>query len=336
MLLQSRRRPPPASCGQRLCACVQELFTPLHRLFACMNVRASFPAGVERWCSIGRLAVLPATLRRLAFTMSNPPFYSSAEQAARATARKWRGLRRRGGGAKRSFGGSERELWCEGGERSFVGRCQRKAPEKSTAALTYCTLIKHTAPSSTAGQPMANCPTPREQSPGTLASACGVSRVTEAARARSLKKFRSLADTAQRFAELCLCAAHSTLALLPPVRGCTFHDTFRMLTPLPLRQAHLGERGPAPARPNAHSAPSGLCQAHPRECGPAPARRALVHEPRLRRSLAAQTARRTPRGGRRERRAAAALDGEQGGARACVELPAGADTAGASRPTCGS
>ena len=99
----------------------------------------------------------------VAFTMCNPPFYASAEEAAATTARKWRGLsaarKRRSGrgrgsgrgsgrsgpgggrGGVRSFGGSERELWCPGGERRFVTTHIRESAQMREAALWFTSLV---------------------------------------------------------------------------------------------------------------------------------------------------------------------------------------------------
>ena len=77
----------------------------------------------------------------MAFTMCNPPFFKSAEEAAAQTARKWRGLRTAGGGSTRSFGGSASELWCPGGEKAFVTRHIRESARSPTAALWFTSLV---------------------------------------------------------------------------------------------------------------------------------------------------------------------------------------------------
>ena len=98
-------------------------------------------------------AVLRGVLQptdRLAFTMCNPPFYASAEEARAATARKWRGLGKgarlgkgKGEEAWRSFAGQPHELYCDGGERAFVRRLIREsaAPERRKAALWFTSLV---------------------------------------------------------------------------------------------------------------------------------------------------------------------------------------------------
>ena len=76
-----------------------------------------------------------------AFTLCNPPFYASAEEEAAAAARKWKGLRRKSGGASRSFGGREHELWCPGGEKRFVTNHIRESAQQPRAALWFTSLV---------------------------------------------------------------------------------------------------------------------------------------------------------------------------------------------------
>ncbi|WP_119393940.1 23S rRNA (adenine(1618)-N(6))-methyltransferase RlmF [Salinibius halmophilus] len=51
------------------------------------------------------------------FTLCNPPFFRSEQEAAQANARKTRNL---GTQAGLNFGGKHHELWCEGGEIQFI------------------------------------------------------------------------------------------------------------------------------------------------------------------------------------------------------------------------
>ncbi len=55
------------------------------------------------------------------FTMCNPPFYTSRENAERETKRKQKNLAYSPNG-KRNFGGQANELWCNGGEALFIKR----------------------------------------------------------------------------------------------------------------------------------------------------------------------------------------------------------------------
>ena len=93
-------------------------------------------------------SVLRGVLRegeRFAFTMCNPPFYASADAAAAASTRKWRGLGKAGGGARRSFGGTQGELWCAGGERRFVATHIRQSAAAPHASLWYTSLVSSEA-----------------------------------------------------------------------------------------------------------------------------------------------------------------------------------------------
>lgn len=55
------------------------------------------------------------------FTMSNPPFHASPDEAVQATQRKIRNLgNKKKGKATRNFGGRAHELWTEGGELKFI------------------------------------------------------------------------------------------------------------------------------------------------------------------------------------------------------------------------
>ncbi len=65
-------------------------------------------------------------------TLCNPPFHSSAAEAAEGTQRKLRNL----GGKKTglNFGGKANELWCEGGELGFI----RRMIEESTSFAGQC------------------------------------------------------------------------------------------------------------------------------------------------------------------------------------------------------
>lgn len=55
------------------------------------------------------------------FTMCNPPFYTSKENAERETKHKQKNLAY-SSEAKRNFGGQANELWCNGGEALFIKR----------------------------------------------------------------------------------------------------------------------------------------------------------------------------------------------------------------------
>lgn len=79
-------------------------------------------------------------------TVCNPPFHASAEEAAAASGRKQRNLAKGGPVSGRlNFGGLSHELWCPGGERSFVGRLIRESAEFPQAARWFTSLVSQSA-----------------------------------------------------------------------------------------------------------------------------------------------------------------------------------------------
>ncbi|SHF69766.1 23S rRNA (adenine(1618)-N(6))-methyltransferase RlmF [Pedobacter caeni] len=69
------------------------------------------------------------------FTLCNPPFHASAEEAQAGSQRKLRNLgKQKGKSTVLNFGGQQAELWCEGGEVGFI----RKMIEESTALGKQC------------------------------------------------------------------------------------------------------------------------------------------------------------------------------------------------------
>ncbi len=62
---------------------------------------------------------------RFTATLCNPPFHASAQEAIAGSQRKWRNLGKADPARQLpvlNFGGQQTELWCEGGELSFVSR----------------------------------------------------------------------------------------------------------------------------------------------------------------------------------------------------------------------
>lgn len=78
---------------------------------------------------------------RFAFSMCNPPFHESAEQAAAGTQRKLKNLGKTEG--KLNFGGQSNELWCEGGESEFVCKMVRESSLFSQQVLWFTSLISN-------------------------------------------------------------------------------------------------------------------------------------------------------------------------------------------------
>lgn len=88
------------------------------------------------------------TGEQFALTLCNPPFHSSAYEAATGTQRKLNNLqghkmhkpdRRRA--PRRNFGGQANELWCDGGEAAFVRRMIRESVDFAHQSRWFTTLV---------------------------------------------------------------------------------------------------------------------------------------------------------------------------------------------------
>ncbi|MCG9879944.1 MAG: 23S rRNA (adenine(1618)-N(6))-methyltransferase RlmF [Bacteroidia bacterium] len=73
------------------------------------------------------------------FTVCNPPFHASAEEAFEQSSRKIRNLKTKN--AVLNFGGYSHELWCEGGEKQFVKRMIQESKKYSSSCFWFTTLI---------------------------------------------------------------------------------------------------------------------------------------------------------------------------------------------------
>ncbi|MGJ8545207.1 MAG: 23S rRNA (adenine(1618)-N(6))-methyltransferase RlmF [Sulfitobacter sp.] len=74
------------------------------------------------------------------FTMCNPPFHSSIEQANKGTQRKWRNLGK-GVTKKLNFGGQNAELWCPGGEIKFIASMVKQSVPFAGQCLWFTSLV---------------------------------------------------------------------------------------------------------------------------------------------------------------------------------------------------
>lgn len=80
---------------------------------------------------------------RFDLTMCNPPFHRSAAEAAEGTQRKQKNL-----GQKRTdlnFGGQSGELWCEGGELTFIRRMITQSLVLAPRCRWFTTLVSKSA-----------------------------------------------------------------------------------------------------------------------------------------------------------------------------------------------
>jgi 23S rRNA (adenine1618-N6)-methyltransferase len=72
------------------------------------------------------------------FTLCNPPFHASQEEADRGTARKWKNLGRNAG---LNFGGQNHELITAGGEKTFILNMINQSQDFSRNVHWFTTLV---------------------------------------------------------------------------------------------------------------------------------------------------------------------------------------------------
>jgi 23S rRNA (adenine1618-N6)-methyltransferase len=73
------------------------------------------------------------------FTMCNPPFHSSKEEATKGTLRKLKNLHD-SDSLELNFGGQSNELWCNGGEALFIKRMIKQSVQFKTQVGWFTTL----------------------------------------------------------------------------------------------------------------------------------------------------------------------------------------------------
>jgi 23S rRNA (adenine1618-N6)-methyltransferase len=79
-------------------------------------------------------------------TICNPPFHTSAAEAAAGSVRKVRNLTgKKSVTPALNFGGQQNELWCEGGEKQFVKQMILESRSFATVCLWFSTLISKEA-----------------------------------------------------------------------------------------------------------------------------------------------------------------------------------------------
>ena len=83
---------------------------------------------------------------RFAFTICNPPFHSSQDEATKSALRKVNNLEARDFGNKTikpvlNFGGHNAELWCEGGELGFITQMAYESAKYPMQCLWFTTLV---------------------------------------------------------------------------------------------------------------------------------------------------------------------------------------------------
>lgn len=80
---------------------------------------------------------------KFAFTICNPPFHSSPEEASKTALRKVNNLEntKKTTKAVLNFGGQNAELWCEGGELGFITQMIYESTKYPMQCLWFTTLV---------------------------------------------------------------------------------------------------------------------------------------------------------------------------------------------------
>lgn len=79
---------------------------------------------------------------KFTFSMCNPPFHESEEDAMLGNRRKNNNLRKKKiQNPKLNFGGQHSELWCEGGEMAFIKKMIKESVEFSSQVLWFTSLV---------------------------------------------------------------------------------------------------------------------------------------------------------------------------------------------------
>lgn len=81
---------------------------------------------------------------RFTFTMCNPPFHASAEEANKSASRKVTNLNpkeRKNTNPVLNFGGQNAELWCNGGEIGFITQMIYESAKYASQVLWFTTLV---------------------------------------------------------------------------------------------------------------------------------------------------------------------------------------------------
>lgn len=78
---------------------------------------------------------------RFDLSICNPPFHESLEEANKGTERKWKNLGRSELKGSLNFGGQGAELWCPGGEKSFILKMIEESLAFKNQVRWFSTLV---------------------------------------------------------------------------------------------------------------------------------------------------------------------------------------------------
>lgn len=112
-----------------------------------LDANPGFAGAIELRTQMQRGQVFASVLKpgeHFDVSLCNPPFHASAEEAARGSQRKWRNLGKPTGkraATPLNFGGQSNELWCTGGEASFVRRMINESAPLANAVRWFTSLV---------------------------------------------------------------------------------------------------------------------------------------------------------------------------------------------------
>lgn len=78
---------------------------------------------------------------KFSISMCNPPFYKSEQEAIAATTRKLKGLNKSENVLIRNFSGTHNELWCKGGEKTFLQNYIYESSLFKDQCIWYTSLV---------------------------------------------------------------------------------------------------------------------------------------------------------------------------------------------------
>ena len=81
---------------------------------------------------------------RFDFTLCNPPFHASLDEARSGSTRKWKNLGKQDPSRTLpvlNFGGQSNELHCEGGEAAFIARMAEESAAFGQQVFWFSTLV---------------------------------------------------------------------------------------------------------------------------------------------------------------------------------------------------
>jgi 23S rRNA (adenine1618-N6)-methyltransferase len=108
-----------------------------------VRVNRSIAPLIEHRLQANPLAIFAGVTKageQFAASMCNPPFHTSAKEAAAASTRKRKNLELRNP-EPLNFGGSSHELWCPGGEAGFIERMIAESAARPTLCAWFTTLV---------------------------------------------------------------------------------------------------------------------------------------------------------------------------------------------------